>query len=281
MTTAEELKEQQRRMWSEVAPAWESRDAWIAEQTQPLTAWLCAMTRLAPGMQVLDIASGAGQAALAAARLVRPGGTVVATDLSVEMVAVVRRMAAAAQLGNVTAREMDAEKLDFPTDSFDAVICRFGFMFCPDPVQAVAELRRVLKSGGRFALAVWDEPARNPFFGVIAAPLARFNPGPPPDPKAPGPFRLAPPGELAAVLRSGGFSDFQVEARPMTWDYGTVEEYWAIQMDLVAPLKGAVSTMSATDVGHLKAAVLEAVTPYIREGRVRLTATPLCATGRK
>jgi ubiquinone/menaquinone biosynthesis C-methylase UbiE len=63
-------------------------------------------------------------------------------------------------LTNVEAREMDAEALDFPANRFDAVTFTTGIMFCADPVKAVAEIRRVLKSGGRYAIVVWDEPAK-------------------------------------------------------------------------------------------------------------------------
>src|SRR5471032_196937 len=139
---------------------------------------------------------------------------------------------------------MDAQALTFPDASFDAATCRFGLMFCPDPIKAASEIRRVLKPGARFATAVWDVPAKNPFFTSISGVLAEFVPAPPPDPTAPGVFRLAPPGELERVLKAGGFSSVTVEPRPITLTYGSLEEYWQIHTDLAAPLRAALATLS-------------------------------------
>jgi len=167
---------------------------------------------------------------------VRPGGRVVATDLSPDMVAVTARKAQKLGLDNLEAREMDMQALAFPDASFDGATCRFGLMFCPDPVKAVSEIRRVLKPGARFATAVWDVPAKNPFFTSITGVLGEFVALPPPDPAAPGVFRLAPPGELERVLTAGGFSNITVEARPITLTYVSLDEYWQIQTELAAPL---------------------------------------------
>ena len=106
------------------------------------------------------------------------------------MVAVTRRKVVRLALDHVEAQEMDVQALSFADDTFDAATCRFGLMFCPDPVRGAAEIRRVLKPGARFATAVWDVPARNPFFTSIAGVLAEFVLMPPPDATAPGVFRL-------------------------------------------------------------------------------------------
>ena len=281
MVRADEVRKQQRDQWDAVAAGWERRDAWFAEQTQALTEWLCGAAALAPGQRVLDLASGGGQPALTAAARVRPGGSVVATDLSPQMLAVSERRARALGLDNIELLEMDAEDLRFPDDSFDAVICRFGLMLFPGPARAAAEIQRVLRPGGRFAVAVWDEPVRNPYFTVTQRALASVVAMPAPDPKAPGVFRLAPPGELAAVLRAGGFTDVRVEALPMTLACASRAECWAIQSDLSAALRAAVATLTAPEVARLEAAVFDALAPHVEEDRVRLGAVALCATGMK
>src|SRR5688572_26924163 len=101
MPTNDELREAQRAQWSAVAPAWDTWDAWFFAQTRPLTDWLCRASGVAPGMDVLDLASGAGQPARTIAQRVLPGGKVVASDLSAEMVAVARRKIAEDHLDNV------------------------------------------------------------------------------------------------------------------------------------------------------------------------------------
>jgi len=173
---------------------------------------------------------------------------------------------------------MNMQALEFPDATFDAATCRFGMMFCPDPVKAAAEIHRVLKPGAHFATAVWDVPAKNPFFTVITGALGEFVPLPPPDPAAPGPFRLAPPGELERVLTAGGFSGVTVEARPMTLTYGSLDDYWEVSSDLATPLRSALPSLSPDTIQRLKARLFEALKPYLDGTKVSLAAMPLCAS---
>jgi hypothetical protein len=125
---------------------------------------------------------------------------------------------------------------------------------------------------------VWDLPAKNPFFTAITGVLGEFVPLPPPDPAAPGVFRLAPPGELQRVLEAGGFSGIAVESRPMTLTYASREEYWQIQTDLAAPLRAAIASLSAEKVEQLKARVFETLARYADGSTFTLAAVPLCAS---
>ena len=281
MATAEELTKQQKMQWSAAAAGWERQDGWFEQHNRDLSGWLCDAAGIGRGMHTLDVACGAGQPAVTAAQRVNPGGRVTAIDLSPDMVAVTRRKAQRVGLDNLDAQEMDVQALTLGDDTFDAATCRFGLMFCPDPVRGASEIHRVLKSKARFATAVWDVPAKNPFFTAIAGVLAEFVPMPPPDPTAPGIFRLAPPGELERVLRAAGFSDVRVEARPLVLSYSSLEEYWQIQTDLAAPLKAAMASLGAEDVGRLKARVFEAIAPHVEGGVVTFAAVPLCASATK
>ena len=279
MPTADELTGQQKAQWSAAATGWERWGDWFDRNSGNLAGWLCDAAGIKPGQTVLDLACGAGQPSATAAVRVRPGGRVVATDLSPDMVAVTRRTAQRLGLDNLDAREMDAQALAFPDASFDAATCRFGLMFPPDPVKAVSEIHRVLKPGARFATAVWDVPAKNPFFTSITKVLGEFVPMPPPDPTAPGVFRLAPPGELERVLKAGGFSSVTVEARPITLKYGSLDEYWQIQTELAAPLRAALASLSAEKIAELKARLFESLKPNLgADGSVSLAAVPLCAS---
>ncbi len=277
MPTSEELTGRQKLQWGRAAAGWERHYDWFERQSRELAAWLCDAAGLAPGQQVLDLACGSGQPAATAAARVRPGGRVAATDLSPEMVAVTRRTAERLGIDNLDAREMDMQALAFPDETFDAATCRFGLMFCPEPVRAASEVRRVLKPGGRFALAVWDEPAKNPFFSVMAGVVERFVPSPPPDPAAPGPFRLAPPGELARVLGAAGFSTVEVEARPLVFEYESLDEYWRLQSELAAPLRAAMEALGPDEIARLKTAVFDEIAPFVEGGRVRGAGVTLCA----
>jgi ubiquinone/menaquinone biosynthesis C-methylase UbiE len=281
MPVPDELTRHQQTQWSSAAAGWERWDDWFEKASQNLSEWLCDAARVGPGKHVLDVACGSGQPAAMVAERVLPGGRVTAIDLSSEMVEVTQRKMDRLDLHNVDVRQMDAQALVFADNTFDAATCRFGLMFCPDPVRAAAEVRRVLRPGARFALAVWDEPAKNPFFTSLSAVLAQFVPAPPPDPNAPGVFRLAPPGELAHVLKEAGFSHVTVEARPMVWRYEPPEQYWQIQSEIAAPLRAAIASLDAAAVAQLKAAVLDALAPYVRDGGVDLAAVPLCASAVK
>jgi len=126
----------------------------------PAQARLLQCAALSAGERVLDVASGTGLVAFAAAEHVGHGGRVLGVDLSGEMVAQARSHADAAVHANVAFERMDAEALVLPDASFDAVLCALGLMYVPEPERALHEMRRVLKPGGRAALAVWGARAR-------------------------------------------------------------------------------------------------------------------------
>ena len=156
-----------RGMWNSVAPAWaehapyaETRGAEVAERMLQATA-------PSPGELVLELACGTGGLGLAAAEQVGPGGTVVVSDFAVEMVSLATARAEARGLDNVTARQLDLDRVDEPDASFDVVLCREGLMFALDPEGAAREITRVLRPGGRFAVAVWGPPASNPWLTVV------------------------------------------------------------------------------------------------------------------
>lgn len=277
MPSRAEWTAQQREQWNAVASGWEHWTDWFEAQCSGLTARLCEDAGALPNRTLLDLACGGGEPAATAAARVAPGGRVVATDLCPKMVEATQHRIARLGLGNLEAREMDAQALAFDDASFDGATCRFGLMFCPDPVLAATEIRRVLRPGAHFAAAVWDSPDKNPFFTALQAVLGRFVTLPAPDPAAPGLFRLAPPGELERTLLAGGFSDVRVESLPMLWSYSSAEVYWQIQTDIAAPLHALIATMAPTAVAELKAAVLESLDPHTEDGIVRLAAVALCA----
>ena len=277
MSTAEELREKERVRWRAAANGWSKWTEWNARCMRPVREWLYQAIQLAPGMRVLDLASGTGQPALTLAERVGPSGSVIATDLSPEMLAVAERRAREAGLTNIEFRTMDAEALDFPDASFDAVTCSYGLMFCPDPARAVAEIRRVLRPGGRLALAVWDEPARNPYFSTIGKAVAPILQNPPPDPKAPGQFRLAPSGELEAVLEAGGFRDFEVALVESTFTCDSPAQYWQIVSDHSSWLRLALDGVAEQDRVRARDAAMEAAKPFAVDGGLRFAALSRCA----
>lgn len=272
-----DVKEQQKKHWNTVAGGWGTWLDWTSRNFQPIADWLGNAAQWQPGARVLDVACGSGFPALAAAAAVRPGGTVVATDISPEMLAVAASRAKRDALDNVRFVEMDAEHIWFSDAEFDAVTNAYGLMFNPDPARAIAEARRVLRSRGRFLAVTWDELSQNPFFSVITRVAAPFLSIQPPAAGAPGPFRLSSATQLESLLCEAGFSDVRVDRVPMTLELSSADEYLQVFSDVA--WKAKVAALSERDLARLRHAIAEAVQPHIVGGRVRLVASSLCAVG--
>ena len=126
-----------------------------ARQLGPAQAWLLDIAEIKPGERVLDVACGTGLITIPAAKKVGDSGEVVATDISQKMVEMLAEQLSQEGLEQVSTARMDAENLDFPDDSFDVALCALGLMYVPSPVEALKEMKRVLKPGGRAVASVW------------------------------------------------------------------------------------------------------------------------------
>ncbi len=136
----------------------------------PAHAALLAAAALRPGQRVLDVACGTGLVTLRAALAVGPDGRVLGVDIASRMVETAALRARARQVGNAGFARMEAERLALPDATFDVVLCAFGLMYVPQPEEALREMRRVLRPGGRIVVAVWGERARcgfAPLFEIV------------------------------------------------------------------------------------------------------------------
>jgi SAM-dependent methyltransferase len=193
---------------------WRAAAAQRAQAFGAANDLLFELAQLQPGQHVLDVAAGTGDTSILAAERVGPSGRVLATDISNDMIAVAAEEAQKAGLANVETRTMDARSMDLPSDSFDAVISRMGIMLMPNREQALAEMRRVLKPGGRLAVMVWGTAERN-LGGLLPDLVARRHAQlPPPPPDAPGRYALGAPGLLQRTLSEAGFRDVSVQSVP-------------------------------------------------------------------
>jgi len=262
------------------APGWEKWAAWNEQQQRPIIEWLVDHAEVRAGHTVLDLASGVGQPAIEAARR---GARVIATDVAADMLAGCERRAKASGV-TLELRELDMHDLRGIADgSVDAVTCGFALMFSPDPVKVMREVHRVLKPGHGFALAVWDQPAQNPYFTTMFGALAQFVAMPPPNPDAPGPFRLSAPGELERAIRAAGFTEVSVDSVPSPFGFDSADQHFEVAVDMAAPVKRAVAGMTAAQVAEFRTVLATALAPF-RTGtgdRLSILTTPLCASGRK
>jgi ubiquinone/menaquinone biosynthesis C-methylase UbiE len=278
MSHTDELKTQQKNNWAAAAPGWERWAPWFRERMRPATEWLCEAAGAKPGMTIVDVACGVGDPAVELARRVRPGGRVIATDMSPEMTDATRRAAREAGLDNVEVQVMDAEDLRLDDETADAVTCRWGLMFPPDPARAAREMRRIAKPGGRLAVAAWAEQSKNTYFTAMVPAVAKHVAVPPFDPDAPGPFRLAAPGKLERLLESAGWQGIEVVERTFDVVFDSADEFLAIQRDMSSMMRNARATLPPAQLAQLDDDVRAALQPFADgDGKVRLIATPLFA----
>ena len=235
---------------------------WLRDFAAPVTQWLIDALELQPGERVLDLAAGPGEAGLLAAELVLPGGVVISSDQSEAMVELARARAGELGLENVEFRVINAESIDLPVASVDAVLCRWGYMLMVDPAAALVETRRVLKAGGRVALAVWGSPSANPWLAVTARVIQQHGLAEPPaNETAPGAFALSDPERLRALLEEAGFVDVEIDAVDLVRSGPSFAEWWETQLDM-SP-SGAAVRAAPVDVAQAIAAEVEAqLAPY-------------------
>ena len=213
--------------WEHAATGWGKHAERMREFGMPVSSWMIDHAGLQPGQRVLELAAGPGDTGFLAAELIRPGGTLLSTDGTENMLEVARARANELGIENVEFKRIELEWIDLDTASVDAVLCKWGLMFSIDPEAALKEARRVLRPGGRIALAAWDEPPLNDWATIPTRALVELGHIEPPDPDAPGMFILSAPGRLQDLLESAGFLDVFVDSVPTPRAFGSVEQYVA------------------------------------------------------
>ncbi|MGB5374993.1 MAG: methyltransferase domain-containing protein [Polyangiales bacterium] len=174
----------------------------------PWTPRVVAAAALQPGQRVVDVACGTGVLAMEAALATSPGGHTVGVDLNPGMLAVAKRKAP-----QIDWLEAPAESLPFEAETFDAAVSQFGLMFFEDKPAAIAEMWRVIRPGGRLAIAVWDSLENTPGYSAVTSLLARLF-GDAVAALLESPYALGDPNTLRALLARAGVSDPQVQRVP-------------------------------------------------------------------
>jgi SAM-dependent methyltransferase len=234
-----------------------------------------------PGQTVLELAGGSGDVGFLAAELLKPGGKLIETDGAEAMVEVARargeRLASSGV--EVEYRTMELEWIDAPTASIDAIVSRFGYMHAVDPEAGLREARRVLRSGGRLAIAVWDGAEHNPWLSVVAEELIRAGHAPPPVPGQPGAFALSEPGALHELLADAAFEDIVVEPVDLTFTAPSLDDWWQVIYELSSSMRPVIDGLSPADRYTLRDAVDARWEPWVgADGVVSVPGRALCAS---
>ncbi|HEX6557202.1 MAG TPA: class I SAM-dependent methyltransferase [Ktedonobacteraceae bacterium] len=279
---AARYKASQRREWDTAVPRLKDWGPFLLQQLQPVSERMMELADIQLGQRALDVATGGGEPAVTAAHRVGPSGHVIATDIAPQMVALGRERVAELGLHNIDFREMDAEALDLPEQSFDIILSRFGLMFLPDPQVALERMHQLLVPGGRLVAAVWGSPQKVPFARWPMEVAIRVLQVPAPPPQMPGPFSLADPHRLEQLLTQAGFTAVHTEPMMLTLEWASVDDYIRFQQAILTGFNIMLAKFPAEQQAEVWRAIAEAAeqstTP---DGRCRTENEVLLAVGRR
>ena len=224
--------------------------------------------------RVLDLATGTGTIAAAAAAR---GAVAVGVDLADGMID-----AARARHPDLDFCQADAEQLPFEEAAFDAVVAGFVFNHLPHPERAAAECARVLEGGGRLAVAVWDEPERSRFLGLVSEAIALAGLETATElPAGPDPYRFAHDAELQKLLTQTGFASVAVRAIEFTQHVAGADELLEGIVDGSVRTAKALERRSQDQRARVRAALETIVAPYRTARGLNVPVVVKLASGRK
>jgi ubiquinone/menaquinone biosynthesis C-methylase UbiE len=254
----------------------EKYERFVASWFRPWAEDLIERSGLKAGDHIIDVACGTGVVTRAAAPVIGPDGSLVATDLNEDMLAEARRHDVTGS--PVIWRRADATDLPFLSATFDAVLCQQGLQFVPDKADAVAEMRRVLRPDGVAAVSVWRSAEHNPYIAALADGLSRHVS------VAAGQSMLAPCGfgdrdELAALFEDGGYAD--VEVHEVTIERDPVDAVEAIAGNLAAlPVAAEIGALSAAEHDRMIEHIVGLLGDGINDGELTSSSSSHVAVAR-
>jgi ubiquinone/menaquinone biosynthesis C-methylase UbiE len=277
----EQFKAQQRQIWDNAAKGWQAWWETFEQGAQKVSDKIVELANIKSNDKVLDIATGIGEPSVSAAKRVKPNGKVWATDISPQMIAIAKSRAKSLGLENIIEfRESDAEKLDFPGGSFNAVLSRWGLMFLPNLPSTLTKIREMLVPGGRLAAAVWSAPSKVPVLDVAFATVRKELNAPPPPAGTPGPFALADTDALRRSFNQAGFRDTRVETINATFGFDSAESYTKFQQQITAPIQVMLANQTEARKKEIWDSVTDAVSRFAdSHGRVNIDNEVTCIVG--
>jgi ubiquinone/menaquinone biosynthesis C-methylase UbiE len=281
-----EFKLNQRQSWDSVARGWQKWWKTFENGAQKVSDRLIELANVESGDKVLDVATGIGEPAISAAKIVGKSGHVTATDISSEMLAIAEERAKSTGLHDVIEfKQSDAESLELETNqAFNSIICRWGLMFLPNLDNALSNMLRLLVPGGKLAAAVWSEPSKVPLISMPISIARQELQAPLLGQGIPGPFSLADIDALKKSLEKAGFVEIKSETITVVFEFNSAEEYTEFNQDIAAPVR----IMLANETEERKQEIWNAVTNQAKQrfvdkdtGRIKLDNEAICIVGSK
>jgi SAM-dependent methyltransferase len=249
--------------WNSAAEAWHRWGSLLSRWLGPATETMLDMAGVTRGWRVLDVAAGAGEQTLAAARRVGPAGQVLATDISPVILGYAERSARLAGLDNVSTYAIDGECLDeLEAGPFDAVISRVGLIYFPDQQKALRGMHSRLRDGGKVAAMVYSTAECNGFFSLPVSIIRGRAQLPPPLPGQPGPFSLGRPEVLKKTLTDSGFREVRIEKMDAPVRLGSATECLQFEQESFGALHQMLGGLSDTEKDEAWAEIEEALRQF-------------------
>ncbi len=256
-----------RQQWETAAEAWHRWGPLLTRWLGPATERMLDMCHIGPGNRVLDVAAGAGEQSLTAARRVGPTGHVLATDLSPTILEYARSSARLADIPNISTEVIDGEALAaLQTAPFDAVISRVGLIYFPDQQKALRGMHHHLKKNGYLGVMVYASAKQNPFFSIPVAIIRRHAQLPPPVPGQPGPFSLGDINVLEKTLKDAGFKDISIENIDAPLRLDSAATCLQFEQESFGALHQMLSSLSAMEQDDVWAEIEQSLSQFEQEG---------------
>jgi len=276
----EQIREQQKESWNKFSSGWKKWDDLNMDFLNPIGNEIIRLLNPKNDDVVLDVAAGTGEPGLTIATKLT-GGKVIITDLAEDMLEIARENATRRRIKNVEILACDVCELPFADNTFDAISCRFGFMFFPDMLLAAKEMIRVLKPGGRIATSVWGIPEKNYWVTAIMGTISKNMDLPAPPPGAPGIFRCAKDGFMSNLFHQAGLKNISEKEVIGKMNCKTTDVYWNMMTEVGAPIVAALSKADDAMKEKIKKEVYQAVNQKYSDGNIIIDSSALLIYGEK
>jgi len=276
----EEIRDQQKNSWNKFSPGWKKWDSMTMDFLRPMGDEIIKMINPKETDVILDIASGTGEPGLTIAQMVKKGKVVI-TDLAEDMLMIAREKAKLMDISNIETVQCDVSEMPFADNSFDAVSCRFGFMFFPDMLLAAKEMARVLKPGGRIATSVWNIPEKNFWVTASMSTINRNMEVPAPPTGSPGMFRCAKPGVMKDIFEQAGIKNITEKEITTKLKCGSAQTYWDFMTEVAAPVAAALGKADDAMKNKIKKEVIEIINQRYPDGIVEIEGDGIVLQGEK